>query len=70
MIPKTAKSGRSERRMRSSLGRRAAKTPRKTKNAKNTRHSARIDGSTPALNAALAMMPPIPKKAAAVSARL
>jgi hypothetical protein len=29
-----------------------------------------MDGSTPEMNAALAMMPPIPKNAAAVSAKV
>jgi hypothetical protein len=29
-----------------------------------------MDGSTPALNAAFAMMPPMPKNAAAVSAKV
>jgi hypothetical protein len=50
--------------------RRAAKTERKTRNAKRTRHSARIDGWTPELNAAFAMIPPTPKNAAAVSANV
>ena len=32
------------------------------------RHSASSDGATPALNAALAMIPPMPKQEAAVNA--
>src|SRR6267378_6873805 len=67
ITPKIAKSGRSARRIRRSK-RRAAKIEMNTRNANRTRHSARIDGSTPELNAAFAIMPPTPKNAAAVSA--
>src|SRR5947208_13572179 len=40
-----------------------------TRKAKRTRHSARMDGCTPELNAAFAIIPPTPKNAAAVSAK-
>src|SRR2546428_12003101 len=69
ITPKTARIGRSARRTRSSAGRTAANTLKKTRNANSTRHSARIDGATPALKADFAMIPPSPKQVAAASAK-
>src|SRR5438067_2574743 len=68
MTPNTTKSGRSARRIRKSK-RIAAKIEMNTRKAKRTRHSARMDGCTPELKAAFAIMPPTPKNAAAVSAK-
>src|SRR5207237_8425197 len=42
---------------------------RKARKAIRTRRSARMDGCTPELKAAFAIMPPTPKNAAAVSAK-
>src|SRR5207302_1223542 len=66
--PKTMKRGKSARRIRKSK-RIAAKIEMNTRKAKRTRHSARMDGCTPELKAAFAIMPPTPKNAAAVSAK-
>ena len=68
-MPKTAKSNKSDRRILKSR-RRPAKIEMNTRNANRTRHSARMDGCTPELNAAFAIIPPTPKNAAAVSANV